>query len=118
MKGTNNFIHKLYNLGSLLGAQRNLAPVKSMPSIFQDFPSGPVVRTLCFHCRRCQFDPWLASQGPTCHVAWPKHFFKCPLYLILSHFHSCMHSFNHLNVFVKLLLLAMWQISIPKPANT
>ena len=37
MKGTNNFIHKLYNLGSLLGAQRNLAPVKSMPSIFQDF---------------------------------------------------------------------------------
>ena len=118
MKGTNDFIHKLYNLRSLRGAQRNLAPMKSVPSMFQDFPTGAVVRTLHFHCRKCQFDPWLANQRPTCRVAWPKHFFKCPLYLIFSPFYSLMHTFTHLNVFVKLPLLALWQTSIPKPANT
>ena len=25
---------------------------------FWDFPSGPVVKTLCFQCRGCSFDPW------------------------------------------------------------
>ena len=23
-----------------------------------DFPGGPVVKTLCFHCRGHKFDPW------------------------------------------------------------
>ena len=27
----------------------------------EDFPSGPVVKTLCFHCRGCGFDPWFSS---------------------------------------------------------
>ena len=25
---------------------------------FGDFPGGPVVKTLCFHCRGCRFSPW------------------------------------------------------------
>ena len=25
---------------------------------YGDFPGGPVVRTLCFHCRGHRFDPW------------------------------------------------------------
>ena len=24
----------------------------------RDFPGGPVVKTLTFHCRRCRFGPW------------------------------------------------------------
>ena len=26
-----------------------------------DFPGGPVVETLCFHCRGRGFDPWLGN---------------------------------------------------------
>ena len=26
-----------------------------------DFPGGPVVRTLHFHCRGCRFDPWFGN---------------------------------------------------------
>ena len=26
--------------------------------ILLDFPSGPVVKTLSFHCKGCRFDPW------------------------------------------------------------
>ena len=26
-----------------------------------DFPGGPVVKTLCFHCRGRGFDPWLGK---------------------------------------------------------
>ena len=25
---------------------------------YQDFPGGPVVRTLCFHCQGPRFNPW------------------------------------------------------------
>ena len=25
------------------------------------FPGGPEVRTPCFHCRECEFDPWLGN---------------------------------------------------------
>ena len=28
---------------------------------FPDFPGGPVVRTLSFHCRGYRFDPWSSS---------------------------------------------------------
>lgn len=31
------------------------------------FPSGPVVRSLCFHCRAHGFDPWLGN------MRWPHH---------------------------------------------
>ena len=27
-----------------------------------DFPGGPVVRTLCFHCRGPRFDPWVGAK--------------------------------------------------------
>ena len=26
-----------------------------------DFPGGPVVKTLSFHCRGCEFNPWLGN---------------------------------------------------------
>ena len=31
-----------------------------------------MVRTLCFHCQRHGFNPWLASWDPTRHMVWPK----------------------------------------------
>ena len=38
----------------------------------RDFPGGPVVKTLCFHCQGPWFSPWSENQDPTCHMAWPK----------------------------------------------
>ena len=38
-----------------------------------DFPGSPVVETLCFHCRECRFNPWLANQDPTCGTKQPKN---------------------------------------------
>ena len=35
----------------------------------RDFPGGPVVKTLRFHCRGHRFDPWLGNYDPTCHEA-------------------------------------------------
>ena len=35
---------------------------------FRDFPGGPVVKTLCFHCREYRFDPWPGNWDPTCHM--------------------------------------------------
>ena len=35
-----------------------------------DFPGGPVVKTLRFHCRGRGFDPWLGNQDPTCCMVW------------------------------------------------
>ena len=29
--------------------------------LFMEFSDGPVVRTLCFHCRRHKFNPWLRN---------------------------------------------------------
>ena len=26
-----------------------------------DFPGGPEIKTLHFHCRRCGFDPWVGK---------------------------------------------------------
>lgn len=38
-----------------------------------DFPGGPEVKTLCFHCRKHGFYPWLGNLDPTCFaVARPK----------------------------------------------
>ena len=34
-----------------------------------DFPGGPVVKTLCFQCRGCGFDPRLGNEDPTCFSA-------------------------------------------------
>ena len=32
----------------------------------RDFPGGPVVRTLYFHCREHRFSPWLMNREPIC----------------------------------------------------
>lgn len=29
-----------------------------------EFPAGPVVRTICFHCQGPGFDPWLENFDP------------------------------------------------------
>ena len=39
----------------------------------REFPGGPVVKTLCFHCRDHGFDPWLRNWNPTCHGAQPNN---------------------------------------------
>ena len=39
---------------------------------YWDFPGGPVVKTLCFHCRGRGFNPWLGNSDPACHVARPQ----------------------------------------------
>ena len=31
-----------------------------------------MVRTLCFHCQRRGFNPWLESWDPTMHMVWQK----------------------------------------------
>ena len=33
----------------------------------REFPGGPVVRTLRFHCQRHGFNPWSGNQDPTSH---------------------------------------------------
>ena len=46
-------------------------PIKNL--LFWDFPGGPVVKILCFQCRRCRFNAWHLSSGicwlrpPTCY---------------------------------------------------
>ena len=37
------------------------------------FPGGPVVKTLCFHCRGHRFSLWLGHSNPACRVGWPKN---------------------------------------------
>lgn len=38
----------------------------------QKFPGSPAVRTLCSHCRRPGFNPWLENWDPTSHSAGQK----------------------------------------------
>ena len=38
----------------------------------RELPGGPVVRTLCFHCRGHGFDPWSRNLDPACRAAQPK----------------------------------------------
>ena len=42
----------------------------------EDFPSGPMVKTLSYQYREHRFDPWQGNQDPTCRVAQPKIFKK------------------------------------------
>ena len=37
------------------------------------FPGNPVVKTLCFQCRRLGFNSWLGIWDPKCCVVWPKN---------------------------------------------
>ena len=45
------------------------AAVPSTKSKSGDFPSGPMVKALSFHCRGHRLDPWLENEDPTCHTA-------------------------------------------------
>ena len=36
------------------------------------FLEGPTVKTPCFQCRGCWFDPWSGNQDPTCCPRWQK----------------------------------------------
>ena len=38
--------------------QRRTVNYRPQKNTHQDFPGGPVVKTLCFHCRGHGFDPW------------------------------------------------------------
>ena len=35
-----------------------------LKKLHREFPGSPVVRILCFHCRRHGFDPWLKTKTP------------------------------------------------------
>ena len=39
-------------------SKRYVHPNVHSNTIYRDFPGGPVVKTLCFHCRGCGFNPW------------------------------------------------------------
>ena len=36
--------------------------------------SSPMIKTLCFQCRGCRFDPCSGNQDPTCHREQPKNY--------------------------------------------
>ena len=38
----------------------------------QDFPGGPVVKTLLSHCRGHRFNPWLGNEYTTCQAMQEK----------------------------------------------
>ena len=41
-------------------------PVTSKKTSDWEFPGGPVVRTLCIHCRGHRFDPWSGIPEAVC----------------------------------------------------
>ena len=43
-----------------------------------------MVKTLCFHCRRCGFGPWSGSWDLTCQVVQPKQQEQKVFYLLFS----------------------------------
>ena len=61
---------------SLLGKENltDKAKERAKAVLSQDFPGGPVVKTLSSDARACEFNPWLGSYDPTClTVKKPKH---------------------------------------------
>ena len=54
------------------GSGPQTLPYLSKDGWFGDFPDGLVVKTLCFCCRGCGFDPWSDNWGPACCVVQPK----------------------------------------------
>ena len=41
-------------------------PKKKKNSMDRDFPGGPVIKTLSFHCRGHRFNPGRGTKIPTC----------------------------------------------------
>ena len=65
----------IYYLPSfVLNSYNNLVRLDDSFSIFKvtrEFPGGPVVRTLCFHCWGCRFHPWSGNYDPASRGARP-----------------------------------------------
>ena len=61
--------HPLGYTGSVQEGTAQAMSPRRRESLGWDFPGGPVVKTLCFHCRRRRFDPWSGNQDPTCQAA-------------------------------------------------
>ena len=49
----------------------------------RDFPCGPVIKTLCFHCRGNGFAPWSGNYDDKCQVSW-QNIFKNIINLMLG----------------------------------
>ena len=45
----------------LWSLQPGIRPLIENLGAFWEFLGGPVVRTLCSHCRGCRFSPWLGN---------------------------------------------------------
>ena len=48
-------------LASLKDSRKDSVAIKKYNILGLDFPRGPMVKTLCLHCRGCRFDPWLGK---------------------------------------------------------
>ena len=48
-------------LASLKDRRKDSVAIKKCNILGWDFPGGPVVATLRFHCRGCRVDPWLGK---------------------------------------------------------
>ena len=47
---------------TVINAQENRSiSVQEKEKTLRDFSGGSVVKTLCFHCKGCGFDPWLGN---------------------------------------------------------
>ena len=59
-----------------LGGNQNLEnsweEIAGYENAGRDFPDGPVVGILCFHCRGLGFHSWLGNWNLTSCAAWPK----------------------------------------------
>ena len=45
----------------------SLGSAEVLNASLQELPGSPVVKTPCFHCKGCGFDPWL---GKNLHAMW------------------------------------------------
>ena len=48
-----------------------------------------MVKTLCFQCRGCGFDPRLGNEDPTCLSAWPKKLIKKVVFALYFSLFMC-----------------------------
>lgn len=41
-----------------LSKDTDCSPILAIKNKLRDFPSGPIVKTLCFQCKEHRLDPW------------------------------------------------------------
>ena len=68
----------LYHLSPYLNVENECGECRQTMGLvlnkpLREFPGGPVVRTLHFHCWGPGFDHWSGNWDPTSHAAWPKN---------------------------------------------